>query len=192
EHGVDVSIHAATKYICGHSDVMLGAVICNEESFLPVRSAMAQIGHSAAPDDVFFALRGMRTLSARLERHQRNATEVAKWLQTRPEVSRVLYPALPEDPGHAIWKPDFLGACGLCGVVLKPASKERVYPFIAALALFGIGASWGGFESLIQPAYPDRIRTASKWEAEGPLVRIHIGLEDPQDLIADLAQGLDK
>src|SRR5271155_1143321 len=111
--GVDVSIHAATKYIVGHSDVMLGAVITNEESFLPVRSAMAQIGHSAAPDDVFFALRGMRTLSARLERHQRNALEVAKWLQTRPEVSRVLYPALPEDPGHKIWKRDFLGASGL-------------------------------------------------------------------------------
>jgi cystathionine beta-lyase len=192
EHGVDVSIHAATKYICGHSDVMLGAVICNEETFLPVRSATAQIGHSAGPDDVFFALRGMRTLSARLERHQRNAMEVAKWLQTRAEVSRVLYPALPEDPGHKIWKRDFLGASGLFGVILKPVSKEQVYAMIDALDLFGIGASWGGFESLIQPMYPERSRTATKWAAEGPGVRIHIGLEDPQDLIADLAQGLDK
>ena len=191
EHGVDVSIHAATKYICGHSDVMLGAVIMNEETFLPVRSAMGQIGHSAAPDDVFFALRGMRTLSTRLERHQRNAMEVAKWLQTRPEVSRVLYPALPEDPGHAIWKRDFLGACGLFGVVLKPASKEQVYAMIDALDLFGIGASWGGFESLIQPMYPQNSRTATKWDAEGPGIRIHIGLEDPQDLMADLAQGLE-
>jgi len=192
EHGVDVSIHAATKYICGHSDAMLGAVITTEESFLPVRSATAQIGHCAGPDDVFFALRGMRTLSARLERHQKNALEVARWLQTRREVSRVLYPALPEDPGHAIWKRDFLGACGLFGVVLKPASKEQVYTMIDALDLFGIGASWGGFESLIQPMYPERIRTATKWDAEGPGIRLHIGLEDPQDLIADLAQGFDR
>jgi cystathionine beta-lyase len=192
EHGVDVSIHAATKYICGHSDAMLGAVITNEENFLTVRSAMAQIGHSAAPDDVFFALRGMRTLSVRLERHQKSALQVARWLQTRAEVSRVLYPALPEDPGHAIWQRDFLGASGLFGVVLKPAAKQAVYAFVDALDLFGIGASWGGFESLIQPAYPERARTATSWQAEGPLVRLHIGLEDPQDLIADLAQGLDK
>jgi len=137
-------------------------------------------------------LRGMRTLSARLERHQRNAMQVATWLRTRPEVSRVLYPALPEDPGHQIWKRDFLGASGLFGVVLKPASKEQVYAFIDALDLFGIGASWGGFESLIQPMYPERSRTATRWDAEGPGVRIHIGLEDPQDLIADLAQGLEK
>ena len=141
---------------------------------------------------MFFALRGMRTLSARLERHQRNALEVARWLQTRPEVSRVLYPALPEDPGHALWKRDFLGACGLFGVVLQPAPKEAVYAMIDALDLFGIGASWGGFESLIQPMYPERIRTATRWDAEGPGIRLHIGLEDPQDLIADLAQGLDK
>jgi cystathionine beta-lyase len=192
EHGVDVSIHAATKYIGGHSDVMLGAVITNEESWLPVRGAVADLGHCAGPDDIFFGLRGMRTLSVRLERHERNALEVARWLQTRPEVSRVLYPALPEDPGHALWKRDFLGASGLFGVVLKAAPKEAVYAFIDALDLFGIGASWGGYESLIQPAFPERGRTATSWQAEGPLVRIHIGLEDPQDLIADLAQGLDK
>ena len=163
EHGVDVSIHAATKYICGHSDAMLGAVITNEESFLPVRSAMAQIGHCAAP--------GRRVLRAARHAHacrrgwsgiRSNALEVARWLQTRPEVSRVLYPALPEDPGHAIWKRDFLGACGLFGVVLKPAPKEAVYAMIDALDLFGIGASWGGFESLIQPMYPERIRTATR------------------------------
>ncbi len=134
----------------------------------------------------------MRTLSARLERHQRSALDVATWLQTRPEVSRVLYPALPEDPGHEIWKRDFLGACGLFGVVLKPASKEQVYAMIDALDLFGIGASWGGFESLIQPAYPDRIRTATRWDAEGPSICIHIGLEDPADLKTDLAQGLER
>jgi len=192
EHGVDVSLHAATKYIGGHSDVMLGAVITNEESWLPVRSMIADLGHCAGPDDIFFGLRGMRTLSVRLERHQKNATEVARWLQSRPEVSRVLYPALPEDPGHALWKRDFLGASGLFGIVLKPAAKAAVDAFIDSLDLFGIGASWGGYESLIQPSYPERSRTATRWQAEGPLVRIHIGLEDPQDLIADLAQGLDR
>jgi cystathionine beta-lyase len=192
EHGVDVSIHAATKYIGGHSDAMLGAIITNEASWLPVRSMVADLGHCAGPDDIFFGLRGMRTLSVRLERHQNNALEVARWLQTRPEVSRVLYPALEEDPGHRLWKRDFLGASGLFGVVLKAVPKAAVATFIDSLDLFGIGASWGGYESLIQPAFPERGRTATRWQAEGPLVRIHIGLEDPQDLIADLAQGLDK
>src|SRR5438105_11017813 len=192
EHGVDVSIHAATKYIGGHSDVMLGAVITNEESWLPVRGAIADLGHCAGPDDIFFGLRGMRTLSVRLERHERNALEVARWLQTRPAASRVLYAALPYDPGNTLGKRDFLGASGLFGLVLKAVPKEAVNPFIDALDLFGIGPSWGGHESLIQPAFPDRARTATEWQAEGPLVRLHIGLEDPQDLIADLAQGLDK
>ena len=157
-----------------------------------MRSTIGELGHCAGPDDIFFALRGMRTLSVRLERHQKSALEVARWLQTRPEVSRVLYPALEDDPGHALWKRDFLGASGLFGVVLKQVPKTAVAAFIDALDLFGIGASWGGYESLIQPAYPERARTAMKWQAEGPLVRLHIGLEDTQDLIADLAQGLDK
>src|SRR3954449_13544906 len=189
EHGVDVSIHAATKYIGGHSDVMLGAIITNEESWLPVRSMIADLGHCAGPDDIFFALRGMRTLSVRLERHQKNALEVARWLQQRPEVSRILYPALPEDPGHAIWKRDFLGASGLFGVVLKEVPKKGVDAFIDALRLFGIGASWGGFESLVQPTSPARLRTATKWAPEGPSLRFHVGLEDPADLIADLENG---
>jgi cystathionine beta-lyase len=184
-----VSIHAATKYIVGHSDVMLGAVITNEEAYLPVRTMAADLGHCAAPDDAYFALRGLRTLSVRLERHQKNALAVARWLQTRPEVSRVLYPALPEDPGHALWKRDFLGASGLFGVVLKPAPQAAVYALIDALDLFGIGASWGGFESLVQPTNPARIRSATRWQAEGPSLRLHIGLEDPQDLIADLDRG---
>src|SRR5881227_16341 len=192
EHGVDVSIHAATKYIVGHSDVILGAVITTEEMYLQVRTMAADLGHCAAPDDAYYALRGLRTLSVRLERHEKNALAVARWLQTRPEVARVLYPALPEDPGHKLWKRDFLGASGLFGVVLKPAPKAAVDAFIDSLDLFGIGASWGGYESLIQPSYPERSRTATRWQAEGPLVRIHIGLEDPQDLIADLAQGLDR
>ncbi len=186
-HGVDVSIHAATKYIVGHSDVMLGAVITNEEMYVPVRTMAANLGHCAAPDDAYFALRGLRTLSVRLERHQKNALAVARFLLTRPEVSRVLYPALPEDPGHGLWKRDFLGASGLFGVVLKPASKTAVYALIDALDLFGIGSSWGGFESLILPTNPGR--TATRWAPEGPSLRLHIGLEDPEDLIEDLDRG---
>src|SRR6266487_7046771 len=189
EHGVDVSIHAATKYIVGHSDVILGAVITNEEMFLPVRTMAADLGHCAAPDDAYFALRGLRTLSVRLERHQKNALAVARWLQTRPEVSRVLYPALPEDAGHALWKRDFLGASGLFGVVLKPAPKPAIYAMIDALDLFGIGSSWGGFESLILPTNPERGRAATRWAPEGPTLRLHIGLEDPQDLVEDLERG---
>src|SRR5262244_2747150 len=159
EHGVDVSIHAATKYIVGHSDVMLGTVVTNEEMYLPVRTMAADLGHCAGPDDAYFALRGLRTLSVRLERHERNALEVARWLQTRPEISRVLYPALPDDPGHELWKRDFLGASG------------------------------GGYESLILPTSPERGRTATRWAPEGPTLRLHIGLEDPQDLIEDLERG---
>jgi cysteine-S-conjugate beta-lyase len=190
--GVDVSIHAATKYIVGHSDVMLGAVITTEECWLPVRTTAADLGHCAGPDDVYLALRGLRTLSVRLERQQKNALQVARWLQSRPEVSRVLYPALPEDPGHALWKRDFLGAASLFGVVLRPAPQQAVYAMIDALDLFGIGASWGGFESLIQPTRPEHIRTATRWQAEGPCLRLHIGLEDPEDLIADLAQAFER
>jgi cysteine-S-conjugate beta-lyase len=187
--GVDVSIHAGTKYIGGHSDLLLGAVITTEEAYLRVRAAAADLGHCAAPDDAFMALRGLRTLSVRLERHQRNGLEVARWLQGRPEVARVLYPALPEDPGHALWKRDFTGATSLFGVVLRPASKKAVYAMIDALDLFGIGASWGGFESLIQLVHPERLRTATTWAPEEPCVRLHIGLEDPQDLIEDLERG---
>src|SRR5437764_3687308 len=190
EHGVDVSIHAATKYIGGHSDAMLGAVITNEASWLPVRSMVADLGHCAGPDDIFFGLRGMRSLSVRLERHQKNALEVTRWLQTRPEVSRVLYPALEDDPGHKLWKRDFLGASGLFGVVLKAAPKEAVYAMIDPLDVVGLAPRWRGFESLIQPAFPERSRTATRCQAERPLVRIHIGLEAPRDRMTHLAAGL--
>ena len=189
DRGVDVSIHTATKYIVGHSDVMLGAVITTREMYEEVRTMAADLSHCAGPDDVYLALRGLRTLSVRLERHERNALQLARWLQTRPEVARVLYPALSDDPGHALWKRDLLGASGLFGVVLKPASKKAVYALIDVLDLFGIGASWGGFESLIQPTTPARIRTATRWQPEGPTLRLHIGLEDPQDLIEDLERG---
>jgi cystathionine beta-lyase len=190
--GVDVSIHAATKYIVGHSDVMLGMIVTTEEMYLPVRTTVSSLGLTAGPDDVYLALRGFRTLGVRLDRHQRNALAVAEWLTQRPEVARVLYPALPGDPGHAIWKRDFLGASGLFGVVLKPAAKEAVAAMLDGLALFGMGASWGGYESLILPTHPERIRTATRWEPEGPCLRLHIGLEDPADLIDDLAAGFER
>jgi cystathionine beta-lyase len=192
KHGVDVSIHAATKYIVGHSDVMMGAIVTTEAAFLPIRTMMADLGYSAAPDDVYLALRGLRTLSVRLERHQKNATQVATWLQSRPEVEEVLYPALPGARGHALWKRDFLGATGLFGVILKPAPKPGVDAMLDGLKLFGMGASWGGYESLIQPVNPGRMRTATKWETAGPMLRLHIGLESPDDLIADLAKGFDR
>jgi cystathionine beta-lyase len=188
-HGVDVSIHAATKYITGHSDVMLGAVITSEATYLPVRTMAADLGHCAAPDDAYFALRGLRTLGVRLERHQQNALAVARWLQDRPEVACVLYPALPEDPGHALWRRDFTGASGLFGVILRPAPRAAVHALIDALDLFGIGSSWGGFESLIVPTSPARQRSATRWAPEGPTLRLHIGLEDPRDLIEDLERG---
>jgi cystathionine beta-lyase len=187
--GVDVSIHAGTKYIGGHSDLLIGAVITTENTYLPVRTMAADLGHCAGPDDAFMALRGLRTLGVRLERHEKNALTVAHWLKERAEVARLLYPALPDDPGHALWKRDFLGAASLFGVVLKPAPTAAVFAMIDALDLFGIGASWGGFESLIQFVRPERSRTATRWASGGPCIRLHIGLEDPADLIEDLDRG---
>lgn len=188
--GVDVSIIAATKYIGGHADVMLGTITTTEPLYDRLRSMVAELGYCVSPDDAFLALRGLRTLGLRLERHQRSTIRVVEWLLTRPEVKRVLYPALPSDPGHAIWKRDFLGASGLFAVVLHPVPKAAVDAMLNSLELFGMGASFGGFESLAIPMDPTRWRSATRWPADGPLVRIHVGLEDPDDLIADLEQGL--
>jgi cystathionine beta-lyase len=187
--GVDVAVHAATKYIVGHSDAMLGVIDCTEETYLTVRNAVAQLGHSVGPDDIYLGLRGLRTLGVRLRQHQENAMVLAQWLQARPEVDRVLYPALSGDPGHAIWKRDMTGASGLFGMVLKPCSKRALSAMLDGMELFGMGASWGGFESLILPSHLEGIRTATKWTAPGPAVRLHAGLEDPVDLIADLERG---
>ncbi len=187
--GADVSIVAATKYIGGHADVMMGTVTTTERYYTPVRSMVAELGYCVSPDDAYLVLRGMRTLGLRLERHQRNALRVAQWLTTRTEVARVLYPALPSDPGHAIWKRDFTGASGLLGVVLRDVPKHAVDAMLNALTLFGMGASFGGFESLAIPFDATRHRTATRWSAEGPCIRLHIGLEDPGDLIADLDQA---
>ena len=190
EHGVDISIHAGTKYISGHSDVLMGIVVTNEQHWLRLRRAVADYGYCVSPDDCYLALRGLRTIGVRLRQQQQNAIAIARWLQARPEVLRVIYPALEGDPGHAIWKRDFSGAASLFGVVLKPASDRAVAALIDSLQLFGIGSSWGGFESLAIRTDPGKHRSATRWNPGGPLLRLHIGLEDPDDLIADLEQGL--
>jgi len=187
--GVDVEVISATKYVVGHSDVMMGLAVCTADSFLPVRTQAAQLGNHAAPDDCYLALRGLRTAGVRLRQHQAQGLALARWLAARPEVARVLHPALPDDPGHALWRRDFTGASGLFAVVLRPGTaKPKIEAMLDGMELFGMGASWGGFESLILPVYPDRLRTAVPWQ-EGPVLRLHAGLEDVDDLIADLDRG---
>ncbi|GAB4392516.1 MAG: cystathionine beta-lyase [Kiloniellaceae bacterium] len=189
EHGVDVVLHAATKYIVGHSDAMLGVVVCGEEHYELLRRTGQHLGCAAAPDDVYLGLRGLRTLAVRLERHQANALKLTEWLGQRPEVDRLLYPALPSDPGHTLWKRDFSGASGLFGLTLKPCSRAAVLALIDGLELYGIGASWGGYESLILLTDPAASRSATPWQPAGPTLRIHAGLEHCDDLIADLEAG---
>jgi len=193
ELGVDIVVEAATKYVVGHSDAMLGtATVADESLYRGIKSTANSLGYSAAPDDCYLGTRGLRTLSVRLQRHQENAMKVATWLQEQSQIERVLYPALPEDPGHAIWARDHSGASGLFGVVMKPAAESAVAAMLDDLELFGIGASWGGYESLAIPTHPGPLRTATTWSHEGPSIRLHIGLEDPDDLIADLNAGLDR
>lgn len=189
EKGVDLSIQSATKYIGGHSDLMMGTVSANEKAWPQLKDTAFTLGLCVGPDDMNMALRGLRTLGVRLARHHQSGLAVAQWLQQRPEVLRVLHPALPSDPGHAIWKRDFTGASGLFGMVLKPVSDQAVNAFLNALTLYGMGASWGGFESLAIPFALSDVRTATTWAPGGPCVRIHIGLEDVGDLIADLERG---
>jgi cystathionine beta-lyase len=189
-HGVDLSIQAATKYIGGHADVMLGYVAANQNHAARLHQVHGDLGLYASGDDCFLGLRGLRTLAVRLARHQETGLTLARWLAARPEVARILHPGLQSDPGHALWKRDFSGACGLFGVVLKPVPEATVAAFVDGLQHFGIGYSWGGFESLIVPAHIRR--TAKAYTAEGPVLRIHAGLEDAGDLIADLEQGLQR
>jgi len=189
EHGVDVSLHAATKYISGHSDVMIGLAVTNEECWLPVRRTITEYGYSVSPDDCYMALRGFRTIGVRMKHQMASALMVARWLGERGEVARVIYPALESDPGHAIWKRDFEGAASLFAFVLKPVGDARLAAFVDALKLFGIGSSWGGYESLVTVVHADALRTATRWNPGGPALRLHIGLEDPGDLIADLDQA---
>jgi cystathionine beta-lyase len=187
--GVDLSIQAGTKYIGGHSDIMFGCVSANTATAEALKDTVNFLGACVGPDDVYLALRGLRTLDVRLARHYESGLRVARWLSQRPEVSRVLYPALESDPGHALWKRDFGGASGLFSLVLKPANEKAVHAFMDALTLFGMGYSWGGFESLVILFDCGDYRTATRWAPEGPTLRMHIGLEDSGDLIADLERG---
>jgi cystathionine beta-lyase len=193
DKGVDISIQAGTKYIVGHSDAMLGTISTRDRAlFLTIKDTLGSYGYATGSEEAYLGLRGLRTLSARLERHQRSAMTIAQWLQTQPEVERVLYPALPDDPGHAIWKRDFSGASGLFGVLLKDAPEERVTAMLDGMRHFLMGYSWGGFESLMIPTHASIDRTATAWAHKGPSVRLHIGLEAPEDLMADLRAGLDR
>jgi cystathionine beta-lyase len=190
--GADVVIHAATKYIVGHSDAMLGAVVMRKDGYMPLRLTATALGYSVAADDCYLGLRGLRTLSVRLQRHQENGLALARWLRRRPEVERVIHPALPDHPDHALWRRDFQGANGLFAVQLKPCPRGALEAMLNGLKLFGMGFSWGGFESLVLLADPAKLRTAVPWPGGGPLLRVHAGLEDPADLVADLEAGFDR
>lgn len=192
KHGVDVSIQAATKYPAGHSDILIGTVTVNsDEDWQTLHATSRALGQYASPDDCWLTLRGLRTMAVRLKTQMDAGIEVAHWLTKRPEVLQVLHPALPGAPGHDIWRRDFTGACSLFGVVFKPEfSVESTHAFVEALELFGIGASWGGFESLALPTTGFLSRTAGSGTFDGPVVRLHIGLEDVDDLITDIERGL--
>jgi cystathionine beta-lyase len=193
DHGVNVSVHAATKYIVGHADAMLGAVIAKGDRCVEALAAIHDAGGMCpGPEDVYLGLRGMRTMGVRLERHQASAIALAEWFAERPEVERVLHPAFPDCPGHELWKRDFLGSSGLFSVVLKPMSKQALAAMVDDMELFGMGYSWGGYESLILPFDPRAYRSATTWDAKGPSLRIHSGLEDLDDLKADLEAGFER
>jgi cysteine-S-conjugate beta-lyase len=189
DKGVDLSIQAATKYIGGHSDVMLGTVSANPATWERLSEMVHALGLCVGPDDIYLGLRGLRTMGVRLAQHHQAGLKVASWLAERPEIARVLHPALESCPGHAVWRRDFSGASGLFSIVFKPVAQSAVNAFLNELRLFGIGASWGGFESLAIPFDCTSIRTATKWLPGGPTVRLHIGLEDVDDLIGDLERG---
>ncbi len=192
EHGVDISIQALTKYVCGHSDVFLGAACARDPALAEqLEEAMWHFGWSVSPDDAYQALRGLRTLPVRMERHGQSALEVARWLEDQPRVQSVLHPALPASPDHAFWRRDYAGSCGLFGVVLQPAPARAVDALLDALSLFGLGFSWGGFESLATSCDSQLRQRHYPPHFAGPLLRLHVGLEDPADLIADLERGFE-
>ncbi len=189
--GIDYSIQAATKYHTGHSDVLMGAIAARDKASATLMHEYARLmGNAASPDDAYLVLRGMRTMGVRLERQQDSALKIAQWFSGRDEVAQVLHPALPEHPDHELWKRDFTGASGLFSIILNPVSQDQLHAFIDALDLFGIGFSWGGYESLVIQCDPQIKRTARPWDAPGPLVRFSIGLEGVDDLIADIERAL--
>jgi cystathionine beta-lyase len=189
DKGVDLSIQSGSKYIGGHSDVMLGTVSANRATWPRLHETVEAMGLCVGPDDMYLSLRGLRTMGVRLAQHYASGIKVARWLAGRPEVARVLHPALASDPGRAIWQRDYSGACGLFSIVLRPVPQPAVHAFLNALTLFGLGYSWGGFESLAIPFDCTAMRSATRWAPGGPAVRFHIGLEDVDDLIADLERG---
>jgi len=189
-HGVGISIVSCTKYIVGHSDVMIGSATATPELWPALRNSAHLFGQMTSPDDAWLAARGLRTLGVRLAQHQAGALQVAQWLAERPEVAKVLHPALPGCPGHDLWRRDFTGSTGLFTFILNGGTDKARAALIDGLQHFGIGYSWGGFESLALPVDPARYRSATHWAADGPAIRLHIGLEDPADLIADLEAGL--
>jgi cystathionine beta-lyase len=189
ERGVDLAIEAGTKYLSGGSDLLLGLVSANERCWRRLRATFDAMAACAGPEDVSLALRGLRTLSLRLKEHERQALDLARWLAARPEVDTVLHPALESDPGYSIWRRDFKGSTGLFSVVLKPAPNEAVAAMLDGLELFGMGFSWGGFESLVIPFDCATYRSATEWRPSGPALRFHVGFEDLDDLKADLDAG---
>jgi cysteine-S-conjugate beta-lyase len=190
--GVDISVHAGTKYLGGHADVLNGIIVANEATFPRLHRLWTDMGVAASPDDCFLALRGLRTLALRLERHAMSALAVARWLAEREEVTEVVFPALPGSRGHELWLRDFTGACGLFGVSLRRTSKASLDAMLDGMRLFKMGFSWGGFESLILPARVETSRQSANVHAGGPYLRLHVGLENVDDLIADLVAGFDR
>lgn len=190
-HGVDVSIHPLTKYVAGHSDLLMGAIsVSDPEIGRAIAETIEDLGWHVSPDDAWLALRGLRTLPVRYAEQEKSARIVIDWLETQPEISRILWPALPSDPGHAVWKRDYSGAASLFGVVMKGGTTAQAHALMKAMELFGLGYSWGGFESLITHESPQLGHRAHAPALEGQLLRVHVGLEDPADLIADLETGL--
>jgi len=193
DHGVDVSIHAGTKYIVGHSDAMVGTVSTRAAHFEQLCNMSYQMGYCLSPDDAYLALRGLRTLKIRLKQHEANGLKIAKWLEGRPEVDHVRHPAFESCPGHEYWQRDFTGANGLFSFVLKQGHEAATTAMMEGMKYFKMGFSWGGYESLILTYHGiGRYRTATGWTATGPLVRLHVGLEDPDDLIADLENAFER
>jgi cystathionine beta-lyase len=189
EHGVDMAVEAGTKYLSGHADLLLGLVSANEAWFERLHQCVHLMAIPASPEDVFLALRGLRTMELRLREAERQGLALAQWLGGRPEVLRVIHPALPDHPGHALWKRDYSGSSGLFSIVLKPASEAAVAAFLDSLELFGLGYSWGGYESLALPFDCTAVRTATHFAPGGPTVRFSVGLEDIEDLKEDLERG---
>ena len=190
--GIDISVQAGTKYISGHSDLLLGTIACGAEHYERLRETYLRFGVCVGADDAYLALRGLRTIGVRMKQHHANGLAVAEWLTAQEEVLRVMHPALPQDPYHALWRAQFTGASGLFGFILRETDRSRLAKMFDGFSLFGMGSSWGGYESLIVPTNPATYRTATHWDPDGQTVRIHVGLEDPDDLIAELRAGFDR